>query len=381
MTNKRKSVHIGIVMLGFFLLLFVSVVVKTERYLAVSVQPILPENQHNIEATYYDLRVTPGQEQELKLELINTSDVEQKVIIQINDATTNEKGDIDYSDRTSVVPKDDSLNISLKDIATTDPEIIVPARETKIATVQLKVPKNQFDGMILGGIKVISFEKKSTDKQEEKTYIVAVKLTETDVPVKAELDLLKLSPSQISGENVFEAAIQNKQATNLEDIEYVAEVYTKASNELVQKTKVTGYQMAPNSTFIWTVRGEAQAFQSGKYKIHLTAKSQDTTQEWQWDEEIEFAQMKEEKNSNFTISTDKKHLLFYTIISMITFVFLLVLLLVLLILRKRKEKQYRAAIYYEKKRRKRKQENVQRNGKSQFKGRKKRPSRYYQENN
>ncbi|MDA9471069.1 DUF916 and DUF3324 domain-containing protein [Enterococcus sp. 5H] len=381
MTNKRKSVHMGIVMLGFFLLLFVSVVVKTERCLAVSVQPILPKNQHNVEATYYDLRVTPGQEQELKLELINTSDVEQKVVIQINDATTNEKGDIDYSDRTSVAAKDDSLNISLKDIATTDPEISVPAKETKIATVRLKMPKDQFNGMILGGIKVISFEEKNTDKHEEKVYIVAVKLTETDVPVKAELDLLKLSPSQISGENVFKATIQNNQAINLEDIEYVAEVYTKESNELVQKTKVTGYRMAPNSTFIWTVKGEKQAFQSGKYKIHLTAKSQDTNQEWQWDEDVEFAQIKEEKNGNSIMGTDKKHLMFYTIISVITFVFLLVLLLVLLILRKRKEKRYKEAIYYEKKRRKRKQENAQRNGKSQVKGRKRRLPRNYQENN
>lgn len=375
MTNKRKSVHMGIMMLGFFLLLFVSVGGITEKSLAVSVMPILPENQHNVEATYYDLRVTPGQEQELKLELINTSDVEQKVAIQINDATTNEKGDIDYSDRTSVVPKDDSLDTSFKDIATTDPEIRVPAKETKIATVRLKIPKDQFNGMILGGIKISSFEEKKTDKKEEKIYIVAVKLTETDVPVKAELDLLKIAPSQKSGENVFTATIQNNQAINLEDIAYVAEVYTKDSHELVQKTKITGYRMAPNSTFIWTVKGEQQAFQSGEYTIHLTAKSQDTDQEWQWDEHVEFIQIKEEKNSGSIVSTDKKYLLFYTIISVMTLVFLLVILLVLLILRKRREKRYKEAVYYEKKRRKRKLENAQRNG------RKRRPSRYYQENN
>lgn len=370
MINKRKLLHQVIVMIGFFLLSLILIVGKSEIGWAISVNPILPKNQHNSEATYYDLRVTPDQEQDLELELVNTSDKEKKVTLQINDATTNDSGDIDYSDRSKIVPREKSLKVSLKDIATAESELIIPAKKTVKTMIHLKMPKNQFDGMILGGIKVVSSEKnneardsKSKDKQHKKTYIVAVKLTETDAPVAAKLNLLDVGFSKESKKNIIKAVIQNEQAVNLEDIEFVGKAYKENSDEIYSQTKVTGYRMAPNSSFTFILDGEQQGFLAGKYHIALTAKSKATNQEWKWDKELEIIEAEDKKVGTSTIKSTKEHIMFYTIICMITFVFLLILLLFLLISRKRKEKRYEEALHYRKQKRDRDSKNTQRNRK------------------
>lgn len=342
-----------IVAISFFLLLLLSVSAGAEANRSVSVKPILPNNQHDLSATYYDLRVIPGQEQELELKITNPSDTDQRVMLQINDATTNDLGDIDYSNRTTVIPRDSTLKTSLKDIATVHSEMWIPAKETKTAIVKLKVPKDQFDGMILGGIKVVSHEEKTTKSSEMqggKVYIVAVKLTENDEPIAAELDLVKMISTQGSGEQVVKATIQNSQPVNLEDIEYSAKIYTKDSNELIHQTKVTGYQMAPNSSFTWNIKNDQQKLQVGNYNIYVSAKSLDTNQEWQWEKELEIVDLVKQEESNSFSHSGSENMLMYMIICVGLTVVLLVFLLVWLILRRRKERRYKEAVYYRNKR-------------------------------
>ncbi|MEI5993912.1 DUF916 and DUF3324 domain-containing protein [Candidatus Enterococcus mansonii] len=358
MNNKRKPLHLIIPIMGFFLLLSLSIIVKTEIGWAVSVKPILPENQHNPKATYYDLKMTPKQEQDLKLELTNTSDKEQEVILEINDATTNESGDIDYSDRSKLIPRDKTLKVSLKDIATTNKKIVVPPNQTTVETIHLKMPAEQFDGMVLGGIKVISSKKNSkkeqTSSDDEKIYIVAVKITETDIPVEAELNLVKISPPKDSDKNIIKATIQNNQAVNLEDIEYTAKIYKKDSKKILHQFQVTGYRMAPHSSFDFVIDLKKQLLQPGDYQLMMTAKSKDTGQIWKWEEAFEIVKMKNKELNARNSNLDKENILFYIIICVITLVFLLLLLIILLISRKRKEERYQIEVYYKNKKRKQK---------------------------
>ncbi|MGX7149849.1 DUF916 and DUF3324 domain-containing protein [Enterococcus ureasiticus] len=385
MINKRKILRLIVVMIGVFLLSLIFMITKAQVGLAVSVKPILPKNQHNSQATYYDLRMKPGQKQDVQMELTNSSDKEEQVTLEINDATTNDAGDIDYSDRSKSVPRDKSLGISFKDIATTEAKLTIPAKKTITTTVRLDMPEKQFDGMILGGIKVVSSEKNietsdsnNKEKQAKKTYIVAVKLTETDTPVVAKLNLLDVVFSKESNKNIIKATIQNDQAVNLEDIDFKADVYKKNSDKIFAQTKVTGYRMAPNSSFIFVIDGEKQGFKAGKYQIDLTAKSKATNQEWKWDKELEITKSENKKIENTAIDSEKGKIMFYTIICVITFVLLLLLLLLLLILRKRKEKRYEEALSYKKKKRDRNNKNSQRKKKPKANkvddGRKKRPA-------
>lgn len=367
MINKRKKLRLINIMIGVFLLSVLSIIANTQVGLAVSVKPILPKNQYNSKATYYDLRMKPGQKQDVQMELTNPSDKEQTVTLQINDATTNVEGDIDYSDRSKIVPRDKSLEVAFKDIASIEPEITIPAKKTVTATIHLDMPKKQFDGMILGGIKVISSEKDSKvqnstnkEKQSKKTYIVAVKLSETDKQVAAKLNLLEVVSSKESNQNVIKATVQNDRAINLEDIDFTADIYKKNSDKVFAHKKVVGYRMAPNSSLMLIIDGEKQGYQPGKYKINLTAKSNETNQEWKWTKELEISNSEGEKLDNSSISSEKEKIMFYIIICVITFVLLLLLLLLLLILRKRKEKDYEEALSYKRKKRDRNDKNFQR---------------------
>ncbi|PZL72156.1 hypothetical protein CI088_11145 [Enterococcus plantarum] len=385
MINKRKTLHLIVVMIGVFLLLLIAMTTKSQTGLAVSVKPILPKNQHNSEATYYDLRMVPGQKQDLKLELTNTSDKEQKVVLQINDATTNDAGDIDYSDRSKIVPRDKSLSLSFKDVASGEAELTIPAKKKVTTKVHIQMPEEQFDGMILGGIKVVSSENgieaqesNNNQKQSKKTYIVAVKLTETDTPVVAKLNLVEVNYLKESNQNSIKATIQNDQAINLEDIDFTAEVYKKNSDKVFTKTKVNGYRMAPNSTFTFIINDEKQEFQTGKYQIDLTAKSKATNQEWKWDKELEITKSEDKRVDHSAAGSEKEKIMLYTIICVITFVLLLLFLLLLLILRKRKENLYEEALSYKRKKREQNNKNIQRKKKVKRKKRddtrKKRPT-------
>lgn len=370
MTNTRKMLRLIIAIIGSVLLMLVFMTIKSEVGWAVSVKPILPNNQHNPEATYYDLRMKPNQEQDLALELTNTSDKKQQVTLQINDATTNELGDIDYSDRSKIVARDKSLKLGLKDIASAESEITIPAHETITTTVHLKMPEDQFNGMILGGIKVFSTEKRNKDQaatnqqdQASKTYIVAVKLTETDTPITAKLNLLNVFSVKESKKNLIKATIQNDQAVNLEDIELTAKVYKDNSDKLSFQTQLTGYRMAPNSSLTFIIDDEHQVLQPGSYQVAIAAKSKATNQEWQWDKEVKIMSAEDKEKDSLTES--KENLMFYTIIFVSTFVLLLLLLLILLILRKRKEKRYAEALYNKNKKREPNKKNHRRNRKSE----------------
>lgn len=386
MINKRKILRLIIVMIGVFLLSLTFMIAKVQAGLAVSVNPILPKNQHNSEATYYDLRMMPRQKQDLQMELTNTSDKEQKITLEINDATTTNVGDIDYSDRSKTVPRDKSLEVAFTDIATAETaEMTIPAKKTVKTTIHLDMPEKQFDGMILGGIKVVSSEKDSEthdlnneEKQSKKTYIIAVKLTETDKSVVAKLNLLDVVSSKESNKNSIKATIQNDQAVNIEDIDFTADVYKKSSDKVFAQTKVTGYRMAPNSSFTFIIGGKNQDFQAGKYKIDITAKSKATNQEWEFDKELVITKSEGKKVGNTETSSEKDKIIFYTIICVITFVLLLLLLMLLLVLRRRKEKRYEEALSYKRKKRDRRNKNSQRKKKQKVNkidgGRKKRPA-------
>lgn len=69
--NKKRVLLVAL--LSLFFLTLGNLTARAEQSLAVSVNAVLPKNQHNKEVTYYDLRMKPGQKQELDFELTNAS--------------------------------------------------------------------------------------------------------------------------------------------------------------------------------------------------------------------------------------------------------------------------------------------------------------------
>jgi len=57
----------------------------------------LPKNQLNSKVSYFDLKVTPGQTQDLTIQIKNSDNAAHKYVVTPNRATTNDNGVIDYS--------------------------------------------------------------------------------------------------------------------------------------------------------------------------------------------------------------------------------------------------------------------------------------------
>ncbi|WP_265455813.1 DUF916 and DUF3324 domain-containing protein [Enterococcus sp. HY326] len=336
----------------FLVLLFVSwpqLAQAASDNLQVSVKAILPENQAS-DVTYYDLRMTPGQQQDLELQLTNSSDQEQTVSLTITNATTNSTGSIDYSLRGEEYERDNTLQIGMSDLVTVPETVTVPANSTVSTQLSVKMPEESFDGMILGAVRVSLPEDEESETADSGSgvsiknqiaYTVGLKLQETDTEVPAELDLLNVAAGQTSGRNAVLVTLQNNQANVLEDITYSAQVYRDGSDEVLHEANVTGYRFAPNSHFDYVISWEGQRFQAGTYRLRMTADSEATGQHWEWDQTFEITADEAKKLNESAIDLDEDNTLLYIIIGLSILGLVILLIVLLVYLKKRKDRRRR----------------------------------------
>jgi hypothetical protein len=246
------------------------ILAETEGNVGFSIQAVIPENQVDKEQSYFDLRMTPDQEQMIEVQIKNTSNETSQFIVNVNQAYTNSAGFIDYEDAT--VKKDKSLLYDISDIATYDSSVEVAANSSVSFPITLKMPSKSFDGQILAGIQVI----KDTDSKSEGItnnygYVLGLKLTESDVEVKRDLKLLSVKPAVSFSRTSVVATLQNPTMDAFGHLKYEAEVKNKATDEVEKKvTYDNNMQMAPNSTYGFAIDWDDKALVAGEYSLTLT---------------------------------------------------------------------------------------------------------------
>lgn len=262
---------VGLCILGF------SPKISQASEMNFSVKAILPENQRDTNQSYFDLRVTPGQEQVLQVELQNETDKDVTVETTANTATTNDNGLADYTNSSN--KKDSSLAFSFADIAEAPKETLVPKNGKKILEVTLKMPEKEFDGFLLGGLYFKEKEAKdSAEKSKESVmienkfaYTVGVLLSETDADVKPKLALNDAKASQKVGRNVVLLTMQNQHAALIQKMNVEAKIYDKNRKNLLYTKQQSDLKMAPNSHFNYSVPLDDQAFEPGTYEAEVVA--------------------------------------------------------------------------------------------------------------
>ncbi|MBO0473343.1 hypothetical protein IGL98_003305 [Enterococcus sp. DIV0840] len=312
----------------------------------ISVKAILPDNQVTKDAGYYDLKVNPGEKQELSFQLYNQGDKDATVNININPAYTGDGGSFVYTeDETN---KDSSLKFPLSSIATSEQTVSIPAKGTTVTKVTLDIPSEPFEGLILGAIRVTSADAGEKKKEETKkgfnisnnfAYSVAIRLRESDDLPKSDLALKKVFASQVAGRNTVKVNLQNPTATIIDTVSYDAAVSKKGENAPLHETKVKGYRVAPNTNYNVPISWENQPFTAGTYVAKVKAKSEDTGQEWTFDQEFVIS-AKEAKELNEQAVDLEKDYMTYVLIGAGIFAILVIFLIILLIvLSKRKKKR------------------------------------------
>lgn len=306
-----------------------------------SVQAVIPENQIDKTQTYFDLKMTPNQEQEL--EVVMRNDTEKDVTIEVgaNNAVTNDNGIVDYNSPTK--EKDSTLKVGFKDVTTVEKEVTIPANSEQVLKIKVKMPEKSYDGVILGGI---YFKEKETEESEEENkeaqvvntyaYTIGVKLTETETEVKPNLVVNAVEASQVNYRNAVKANIQNTQAAIVKDLEIDGKVYVKGKSEVLYQSKQDGLRMAPNSNFNYAISTNNKEFKAGTYVFKGEATAGD--QKWTFEKEFTIAGTDAKKLNSEAVQIEKNNTWIYILIGSILLVLLLVVITLLLLkIKKQKE--------------------------------------------
>lgn len=259
-------------------------------------EPIIPENQRDTTKTYFDLLVKPDSEETIEINLRN--DTENEVIIEpkVHSATTNLNGVVEYGPVEA--NRDSTLKYDLNELISVEKEVKIPARSSVKLPLIITVPKEEFKGVLAGGITLQEKEIKNNDTtgtkglsiQNKYAYVVAVVLNENNTQVKSELKLNNVFPDQVNARNVINANLQNSTPNYLNQLKVIAKIRKKGkTNVLYEKTK-EAMQMAPNSNFDFPISLAGEELKAGDYALELTANTK--TDRWHW-------------KKNFTIKADE----------------------------------------------------------------------------
>lgn len=280
-----------------------------EGEIGFTISPNLPENQIDKEAGYFDLRMTPGQEQTIEVSVINQSTQDAVYDININQANTNESGFVDYSE--NLKDKDESMKYATEDIVNTADNIAVPAGETVNVPITITMPDEEFDGEILAGIQVLKEEaedEQSSGFKNEYAYLIGLRLTMNDNKVMRELNLKGIEVDETFGESAVIATLQNPTMDAIGKMDYVGKIYPKDDKENpIHEFSYVGNEMsmAPNSIYNFAITMGSKELKAGEYVVDFTVNDAQGNQ-WEFNEEFTITKEKAEAVNEIVIADAPK---------------------------------------------------------------------------
>ena len=249
-----------------------------------TVKPNIPENQAKNTQSYYDLIVKPGQKQEVELSLINKTDEELTIDLNLANAVTNDNGLIVYNDFEK--KPDSSLKVPLTTLIKLPEEHVkVPAKKTVTAKMTVEIPANGFQGLVLGGV----YASLAEDEKEEKgkstgltsrygfNVAIALRMSEDTPMYLAEtLQLVKLVPTIALGNKSVQAVIQNPTSAIFPEVRLEGKVTKKGETKEYAKRILPSVRFAPNSTMNFHLDfGKEDEQQVWPFKQEFTISSQE----------------------------------------------------------------------------------------------------------
>lgn len=301
----------------------------------------LPENQLNSKVSYFDLKVTPGQTQDLTIQIKNSDNSAHKYVVTPNRATTNDNGVIDYSQ--SKAKADQSLKFDIKSALSESQTVEVPAKTTKAVTFKLKVPKKGFSGVALGGINVVqettASKKKSSGMtiENQYAYVIGLQLQEEEkVTAKPKMKLLGVKAKQLNYRNYVTANLQNTQPVIMHGLKVKSYVTAVNSSKKLVTTDKENLAMAPNSNFNFAIGDGTKPLKAGKYTLHLTATAEKGKYKWSFTRNFTISEQKAKELNKTAVGQEKQPNYFWWFIGLGAIIVALLGLVIWLLLKNRR---------------------------------------------
>ena len=287
--RKNKIQQVGIVLLVMIVSLMAPMLVGAEEgTLNFYVTPEFSENQKSGNDRYFQLNLAPDTTEKLTLKLQNANAEAKKIKITPHTAYTNVMGVVEYGQ--DAEEADPTLKHSLAELIE-QPEIIeLAGNETKTVTLDLNMPKEEFEGLLAGGLRVSEVKEEATEEtsneegvaiQNDFAYIIGVVVSNKQDAVQPDLELLDVFADQLNYRNVISANLQNFTPTFVNRLEVEATVQKVGEEEILYQASQEQMQIAPNSNFNFPISLEGDRFRSGDYVLKMTARSGED--EWQWE--------------------------------------------------------------------------------------------------
>lgn len=273
--------------------------------------PLLPKNQLTTKAGYFDLKVTPGATQTLRLAVTNPSESKRTLkVIPVN-ATTADSGTVVYVPSNRTDPSAQTTFTKLTSPAVT---VTLAPHQGKTVTFHTAIPASGFSGELLGGLFVTDPEastvSKSSGSQEKfqlanrYAEVTAVALwCQPNQTLTTTLKLAGVTVSQQPTKTLVQAKIRNLTPRLFGDMRVTAQVRRGKTNQRIATQVLRNGSMAPNSWFNLGVPLPNRDLPTGQYVLTLHVTSGRRT--WQFRQPFELSR-RAAQTRNVLIRSDKQ---------------------------------------------------------------------------
>ncbi|UOO46390.1 DUF916 and DUF3324 domain-containing protein [Enterococcus casseliflavus] len=268
-----------------------------------SVKAVLPESQTNQQVSYFDITLKPKQEEILKIQVSNHSNEELTLEIDVNTATTNSNGVINYG--FSDEEPDESLEINFAEIVDLEERTLkLDPRESRTMEIKVNMPENSFDGILLGGI-TVSEQMLDTDSQISNrfSYSLAVVINQTNNEILPTVDLAKVELENRNSRSFVVGTIQNQAAMILNDVYVEAQVFKKEHDKPIYSEARSDMRMAPNSTLAFGISTGTKPLMAGDYRLKLFVSSGE--EEWEFEKYFKISEKEARELNEQAVNLEK----------------------------------------------------------------------------
>ncbi|OJG67242.1 hypothetical protein RV09_GL002808 [Enterococcus moraviensis] len=338
MSSNQKLFNffvIGLVVSLFFGTPLVAYASDNETFAGFTTDAKLPDNQYTKEVTYFDLKMTPSQKQELEVILTNASSKEIVVVPSINRAQTNRAGVVTYSVKSET--NNAGLIYNVEDIITiAEKEIVLKAHEEYKLKLQIKMPEQPFEGVLAGGLYLYNKTTAKTEGNIKNHFAreigLILRTTDKSEEIVGDLALKKVTTDQENARNVISLLLENAQPAYLSAVDFKGTVTKSGSQESLLRLDKKNLSIAPNSTFDLPISLDGEPFKAGTYEFKGTATQKERV--WHFDQTFQITSEEAKKLNQKDVSIKKENIFENRLVlTLIGLLFSLLLILIVLLSR------------------------------------------------
>lgn len=274
-----------------------------------SARALLPENQIDPMHSYFDLHIPPQTTQTVQLEV--TSSEKQSIIAHVSliPASTGRNGMILYNNPEA---RDESMTVSITDIASVpEPDVEILPGETALIDVDIALPQQPLDGVVLGGLVVTAEyagdpptpaaeEADRVQIHNQFTFVLGLKITQTSQMPEPDFKLLGITPDSSNYHPVLRVHLQNPQATIIKDMIVEAQISRSGDKQPMMELQLLDAEMAPQSAGDFVMEWPDGIVEPGKYRLNLLLEHQG--RQWRWEEYFTIAKEEAEQINREALS-------------------------------------------------------------------------------